>query len=171
MVQVARGLVQALAERRPSDTAELAVAVRERQPDGTWKRDYLLSNAPLDTSLEEFARVFKARNRVEECLKRAKGEAGLADYQVRTWGGWHHHQALSLVAAWFLTQEARRGKKADPVADRPAGAGGDRATAPPAPGVRPPGPHRPDHDPSIAAERGGAVLPLPAMQTPAASAA
>src|SRR5215218_5090849 len=73
VVQVARGLVQALAERRPSDTAELAVAVRERQPDGTWKRDYLLSNAPLDTSLEEFARVFKARNRVEECLKRAKG--------------------------------------------------------------------------------------------------
>jgi SRSO17 transposase len=171
VVQVARGLVQALAERRPSDTAELAVAVRERQPDGTWKRDYLLSNAPLDTSLEEFARVFKARNRVEECLKRAKGEAGLADYQVRTWGGWHHHQALSLVAAWFLTQEARRGKKADPVADRPAGAGGDRATAPPAPGVRPPGPHRPDHDPSAAAERGGAVLLLPAIQTPAASAA
>ena len=30
-------------------------------------------------------------------------------YQVRTWGGWHL-QALSLVAAWFLTQEAQRGK-------------------------------------------------------------
>jgi SRSO17 transposase len=163
VVQVARGLVQALTERRPSDTAELAVAVRERQPDGTWKHDYLLSNAPLDTSLEEFARVFKARNRVEECLKRAKGEAGLADYQVRTWAGWHHHQALSLVATWFLTEEARRGKKADPDADAPAGAGGDRATAPPAPGVRSPGPHRPDHDPSAAAERGGAVLPLPTM--------
>jgi SRSO17 transposase len=171
VVQVARGLVQALAERRPSDTAELAVAVRERQPDGTWKRDYLLSNAPLGTSREEFARVFKARNRVEECLKRAKGEAGLADYQVRTWAGWHHHQALSLVATWFLTGEARRGKKADPGADRPAGAGSDRATAPPGPGVRPPGPHRPGHDPPAAAERGGPVLPLPATQTPAASAA
>jgi SRSO17 transposase len=162
VVRVARGLVQALTERRPSDTAELAVAVRERQPDGTWEHDYLLSNAPLDTSPEEFARVFKARNRVEECLKRAKGEAGLADYQVRTWAGWHHHQALSLVAAWFLTEEARRGKKADPGADGPAGPTGDRATAPPAPGVRPPGPHRPGHDPSAAAERGGAVLSLPA---------
>ena len=162
VVQVARGLVQALTERRPSDTAELAVAVRERQPDGTWKRDYLLSNAPLDTPLAEFARVFKARNRVEECLKRAKGEAGLADYQVRTWGGWHHHQALSLVAAWFLTQEARRGKKAVPGADAPAGARGDRATAPPASGVRSPGPRRPGHDPSAAADRGGSVLPRPA---------
>ena len=34
--------------------------------------------------LAEFARVFKAEHRIEECLKRAKGEAGLADYQVRT---------------------------------------------------------------------------------------
>ena len=119
-------------------------------------------NAPLATPLAEFARVFKAQHRIEECLKRAKGEAGLADYQVRTWAGWHH-QALSLIAAWFLTHETRRGKKADPGADSPAGARGDRSTAPPAPGVRSPGPHRPRHDPSAAAERGGAVLPLPAM--------
>jgi SRSO17 transposase len=163
VVQVARGLVQALTERRPSDTAELAVAVRERQLDGTWEHDYLLSNAPLDTPLAEFARVFKARHRVEECLKRAKGEAGLADYQVRTWEGWHHHQALSLIATWFLIRETRRGKKADPGADSPAGARGDRATASPAPGVQSPGPHRPEHDPSAAAERGGSVLPLPTM--------
>jgi SRSO17 transposase len=170
VVQVGRGLVQALTERRPSEAAELAVAVRERQPDGTWKHDYLLSNAPLDTSLAEFARVFKARTRVEECLKRAKGEAGLADYQVRTWAGWYHHQALSLVATWFLTRETRRGKKADPGADGAAGPPGDRVAAPPAVGVRPPGPDPPDHDPPAAAQRGGPVLPLPAMQTPAASA-
>lgn len=47
----------------------------------------------------------------EDCLKRAKSEAGLADYEVRTWPGWYHHQALSLIAAWFLTEETRRGKK------------------------------------------------------------
>jgi len=23
-------------------------------------------------------------------------------YQVRTWEGWHHHMALSLMAVWFL---------------------------------------------------------------------
>jgi hypothetical protein len=54
------------------------VVFRERQGDGTWKHDYLRSNAPLDTSLAEFALVFKAQHRVEECLKRVKGEAGLA---------------------------------------------------------------------------------------------
>ena len=162
VVQVARGPVQALAERRPSDAEELAVAVRERQPDGTYKPDYLLSNAPPDTPPAELARVFKARNRIEECLKRAKGEAGLADYQVRTWAGWHHPQALSLLAPWFLTRETRRGKKADPGADSTAGARGDRATAPQGSRVLPPGPHPPGHDPPTAAERGGAVLSLPA---------
>src|SRR5262249_41746605 len=78
------------------------------QGEGWGRHDYLLSNARLGTPVAEFARVFKAQHRVEECLKRAKGEAGLADYQVRTWEGWHHHQVLSLVATWFLTQETRR---------------------------------------------------------------
>lgn len=41
-------------------------------------------------------------------------EAGLADYEVRTWRGWHHHQTLSLIATWFLTQETRQGKKSRP---------------------------------------------------------
>jgi len=57
--------------------------------------------------------VAKAEHRVEECLQRAKGKAGLADYEVRTWRGWHHHQTLGLLATWFLTQETRRGKKMD----------------------------------------------------------
>lgn len=48
--------------------------------------------------------MFKAEHRIEECLKRANGEAGLADYQVRTWEGRHHHQALALLATWFLTR-------------------------------------------------------------------
>ena len=52
-------------------------------------------------------------------LKRAKGEAGLGDYQVRNWIAWHHHQTLSLLAAWFLNQETRRGKNPDPRTDLP----------------------------------------------------
>ncbi len=59
----------------------------------------------------------KAAHRIEECIKNTKGEAGLADYQVRNWIAWHHHQTLSLLAAWFLNQEARRGKNPDPGTD------------------------------------------------------
>src|SRR5215218_6248909 len=159
-VQAARTPVQARADNRVSRVAEVLVVFRERQPDGSWKHDYLLSNAPVDTPLAEFARVFKAHHRVEECLQRAKGEAGLADYQVRTWGGWHHHQALSLVAAWFLAQEARRGKKAVPGNDRPAGPAGHRPCVTPGHGVRPPGPGLADDGAVAAAERGGPVLSL-----------
>jgi SRSO17 transposase len=93
---------------------ETLVVIRERQTDGTLKHDYYLSNAPGETPLAEFTRVSKAAHRIEECLHRGKSEAGLADYEVRTWRGWHHHQVLSLVATWFLTQETRLGKKIHP---------------------------------------------------------
>jgi hypothetical protein len=125
VTQVVRRLVQARTESKGSEAAEFLVVFREHQQDGSWKHDYLLANAHLATTLEEFARVFKAQHRIEESLKRAKGEAGLADYQVRTWEGWHHHQTLSLIATWFLTQETRRGKNQDSPADSSTGANND----------------------------------------------
>ncbi|MDB5353154.1 MAG: hypothetical protein JWN86_4401 [Planctomycetota bacterium] len=60
------------------------------------------------------ARVAKAEHRVERCLQGGKSEAGLAESQVRTRSRWHHHQALTLIAARFLVQEASRGKKLTP---------------------------------------------------------
>jgi SRSO17 transposase len=94
---------------------ETLVVFRERQHDDTIKHDYCLSCASFDTPLREFARVLNAGHRIEECLRRAKGEAGLAQYQVRTWNGWYHHQTLTLLATWFLTQEKRRGEKISPM--------------------------------------------------------
>jgi SRSO17 transposase len=135
LAQVVKARVQARTDRRRAGPEEYAVVVRERQADGAWKHDYYLSNAPGDTTLAEFARVTRAAHRIEECLKRAKGEAGLAHYEVRTWAGWHHHQALALVATWFLVREARRGKKADPGPDRPAPGRGPRRSVAAAAGV------------------------------------
>src|SRR5207237_8774791 len=129
-------LVQARTEGRVSDVVETLVVFRERQGDGRWKHDYLLSNAPWATPVAEYAGVFKAQHRVEECLQRAKGEAGLADYEVRTWRGWYHHQALALTATWFLTGEARRGKKMDAGADGRPTPEADRGGSGPAAGCR-----------------------------------
>jgi SRSO17 transposase len=171
VVQAAWLLVQAQTEGRPSDVAEVLVVFRERQGADGWRHDYLLSNAELTTSLGEFARAFKARGRVEECFRRAKGEAGLADYQVRTWEGWHHHQALSLLATWFLTQETGRGKKAGAGTDSPTGAGPD--SGPTQPDVESPQPRAdaPHRQPPAAAQRGGPPLPLEATQALAATTA
>jgi SRSO17 transposase len=103
------------------DAEEVLVVLRTAEGAG-WKYDYHFSNAPFETPLAEFARVVKAEHRIEECIERAKGEAGLADYEVRTWHGWHHHQTLSLLATWFLVRETRQGKKIDPGTHRPASA-------------------------------------------------
>ena len=128
-VQAAWGLVQARTEGKVATVAEVLVVFRERQADGTCKHDYALSNAPRTTPVAEYARVLKAEHRVEDALRRAKSEAGLGHYQVRTWAGWHHHQALALVATWFLTQETRRGKKTYAGADGAAGALGGSTVA------------------------------------------
>jgi SRSO17 transposase len=116
-VEVVKCRVQARTPTGGTGLEEVLFITRERQSDGIHKHDYYLSNADSEVSLKEFARVTKAEHRVEECLRRAKGEAGLGDYQVRTWTAWHHHQTLALLAAWFLTQETRRGKNPDPRAD------------------------------------------------------
>jgi SRSO17 transposase len=169
LVQAAWTLVQAKTEGKPSDVAESLVVFRERQSDGTYKHDYLLSNAILSDPVPEFARVYKAEHRVEESLKQAKGEAGLGDYQVRTWAGWHHHQALSLLATWFLSEEARRGKNTDPRPDGSTGPGADSWPAQPGASGPHPGPDVPHRQPPAPAQRGGAALPLAAAQPLAAS--
>jgi len=170
VVQGTRTLVQTRYQRRVSDAVEWLVVFREQQSDGTWKHDYLLAEAPLTTSLAEFARVFKAEHQIEDCLKRAKREAGLADYQVRTWEGWHHHQTLSLVATWFLTQETRRGKKTDAGADGAAGAAADGGDLEPGSGLPPRRAPSSHSEPLAEAQRGGPVLSLEATQPLAATA-
>lgn len=139
---------------------EVLVVIRERQGDGTLKHDYRLSNAEYETPLTEFARVAKAEHRVEECLQRSKSEAGLADYEVRTWRGWHHHQTLSLVATWFLTQEAREGKKNHACHYRSAGPQHLRSAAASQTRLRSPRVRLPSSFAATAAKRDGAVLPL-----------
>jgi len=115
VVEVVKRRVVARTEKRQEGHEEVLVVTRFRERDTrrVVQTDYYLSNASPNTSKAEFARAAKAEHRVEECIQRAKSEAGLADYEVRNWKGWHHHQILSLIATWFLVTEARRGKKMD----------------------------------------------------------
>jgi SRSO17 transposase len=70
-------------------------------------------------SLAELARVIKAGACIEASFQRGKGEAGMDEYQVRTWQGWHHHMALSLIAGWFLIGETHRGQQWTPALTLP----------------------------------------------------
>jgi len=116
VVETVKRRVVSRTHRRQQGDEEILVVIRYRDRDNQQvvKVDYYLSNAVPETPLWEFARVAKAEHRIEECLQRSKSEAGLADYEVRNWTGWQHHQTLSLLATWFLVRETERGKKMDP---------------------------------------------------------
>src|SRR4029453_2712432 len=72
-----------------------------------------------EPSLAELARVITAGGCIEASFRRGKSEAGMDAYQVRTWQGWHHHMALTLMAIWFLVNETHRGQQWTPALTLP----------------------------------------------------
>ncbi len=59
---------------------------------------YYIAAGPARTTLTRLARAAGARWSIEGAFESAKQEAGLADYEVRSWTGWHRHITLSLLA-------------------------------------------------------------------------
>ncbi len=152
-VEVATCRVQTKIGRRAMPYEETLVILRALDEEGATKYDFYLSNATSETPAKEFARVALAAHRVEEALKRSKSEAGLSDYEVRNWRGWHHHQTLSLLATWFLASESRRGKKMDASHYAAAGSRRDRHAVASGQPVRHAGQNRPGQNPPLAPQR------------------
>jgi SRSO17 transposase len=63
---------------------------------------YFVVFAPAGLRLLDLARVAGRRWLVEECFEAAKQEVGLADYEVRSWRGWHRHVTLAMLALALL---------------------------------------------------------------------
>jgi SRSO17 transposase len=63
---------------------------------------YFVVFAPAGLRLLDLARAAGRRWLVEECFEAAKQEVGLADYEVRSWHGWHRHITLAMLALAFL---------------------------------------------------------------------
>jgi SRSO17 transposase len=66
---------------------------------------YSLSNAPFTISIQRLAYMQRQRYWVERAFQEAKNEAGLDEYQARSWQAWYHHIALVLMALLFLLRE------------------------------------------------------------------
>jgi SRSO17 transposase len=82
-----------------------ALLVRERLvPDehGKYERAYYVVFAPRTATLEEVVRVAGARWAIEQGFEAAKQEAGLDEYEVRKYAGWHRYITLALFAHAFL---------------------------------------------------------------------
>jgi len=65
---------------------------------------YSFSNAPVCTPLQVLAEWQSRRYWVERALEDAKELAGLDEYQVLGWRGWHHHTSMVLLAMLFLLE-------------------------------------------------------------------
>jgi SRSO17 transposase len=135
-IEMVRRRVQTRLERKRTGPEEWLVVTRQpRSDDRIWgpraSRDatdqdarsryhYYLSPTCVskgelaEPTLSALARVIKAGACIEASFKRGKSEVGMNEYQVRTWEGWHHHVALSLLAVWFLIGETHRGQQGTP---------------------------------------------------------
>lgn len=78
---------------------------------------FYLAFAPAGTPVAELARAAGRRWAIEESFAQAKGEVGLAHYEVRSWAGWHRHVTLAMVAQALLA--TTRAKLFAPVAAPP----------------------------------------------------
>jgi SRSO17 transposase len=73
-----------------------------RSLDGSEELAYYLAAGPRRTTLTRLAKTAGARWSIEGGFEAAKQEVGLADYEVRSWTGWHRHVTLASLAHAIL---------------------------------------------------------------------
>lgn len=64
---------------------------------------FWLSSLPSGMPLATLVRLAKLRWRIEHDYREMKQALGLAHFEGRTWGGWHHHVTLVSAAHAFCT--------------------------------------------------------------------
>ena len=82
-----------------------------RSLDPTPEIKYYISNADASTPLGVLAEVACTRHAVEDYFEDAKSYLGMAQYETRSWVGWHHHMSLVAMAHLFITLTRRDLKK------------------------------------------------------------
>jgi SRSO17 transposase len=66
---------------------------------------FALSNIPKESkTLQDFAFMQAQRFWIERAFEDCKGELGMADYQVRKYNAWYHHQALVMFAMQYINK-------------------------------------------------------------------
>jgi SRSO17 transposase len=76
--------------------------------DKTDETKYLVSNAPAHTSVKKLLEIAFARWHVEKWFERAKQEAGLGAFEVRTYTSLIRHWLICGIAMLFLARQTRR---------------------------------------------------------------
>jgi hypothetical protein len=97
--------VWAMRHRKPGPPAWLLI---RRSLEDKPEVKYYVSNADAETPISTLALVACTRHRVEDFFEDCKSYLGMAQYETRSWVGWHHHMALVGLAHLFVTLTRRR---------------------------------------------------------------
>ena len=100
--------VWAVRHRKPGPPVWLLI---RRSLEETPEIKYYVSNADAETPLAVLALVACSRHRVEDFFEDGKSYLGMAQYETRSWVGWHHHMTLVGLAHLFVTLTQQRLKK------------------------------------------------------------
>jgi SRSO17 transposase len=87
----------------PNDATGVTGLLVRRASDSPTELTYFVTNAPPLLPMAELVHVAASRYHIEQLFAEAKGSAGLADYEGRTWHSWYRHITLSLIAHTWLT--------------------------------------------------------------------
>ena len=85
-----------------SEDWKRCMLVRRSKTDPSELRAYICFG-PADTPDSKFVEVAGTRWTVETCFAESKSEAGLDQYEVRSYNGWYKHITLSCVALALIT--------------------------------------------------------------------
>jgi SRSO17 transposase len=88
------------ADKQPHVRQEWLVI--RRDPNG--RCSYAFSNAPQATPLTVLAQRKCQRSFVEQTNREAKSDFGWDEIQTTKYLAWHHHLALTILAAWFIAE-------------------------------------------------------------------
>ena len=100
----------------PRSVSGRCVTARPARRSGCWcggrwrptpEVKYYVSNADASTPLGVLAEVACTRHAVEDYFEDAKSYLGMAQYETRSWVGWHHHMSLVAMAHLFITLTRR----------------------------------------------------------------
>ncbi len=98
----------AMRDQKPGPPVWLLI---RRSLEETPEVKYSISNGDAEATREVLASVACSRFRVEEFFEACKSYLGMAQYETRSYIGWHHHMALVAVAHLFVTLTRVRLKK------------------------------------------------------------
>ena len=100
--------VWAMRDRKPGPPVWLLI---RRSLEANPEIKYYISDGDAETPLKVMALVACTRFRVEEFFGGCKSYLGMAQYETRSYAGWHHHMALVALAHLFITLTRARLKR------------------------------------------------------------